>query len=112
MSIQRRLRKLESRLPPGPLDGREQEEQRRRIREDAQRSIERGFGRRVVLGLRRDGHPRRPDPRRGDRRVLHAERGTAFSRNRCYLPRFFWAIGVERADPWCMRAPERIEVGP
>jgi hypothetical protein len=36
----------------------------------------------------------------------------AFSRDRCYLPRFFWAIGDPRADPWCMTAPERIEVGP
>ena len=30
----------------------------------------------------------------------------AFSRDRCYLPRFFWALGDERADPYCIRAPE------
>jgi hypothetical protein len=36
----------------------------------------------------------------------------AFSRTRCYLPRFFWALGDKRADPYCMSAPERIGVGP
>jgi len=36
----------------------------------------------------------------------------AFSRTHCYLPRFFWAMGDDLADPWCMTAPERIEVGP
>ena len=36
----------------------------------------------------------------------------AFSRTRCYLPRFFWALGDERADPWCISVPERIEVKP
>ena len=30
----------------------------------------------------------------------------AFSRDRCYLPRFFWAFGDERADPYCIRVPE------
>ena len=30
----------------------------------------------------------------------------AFSRERCYLPRFFWALGDERADPYCLRVPE------
>lgn len=36
----------------------------------------------------------------------------AFSRTRCYLPRFFWAMGDERAYPWGLNAPERVEVGP
>ncbi len=36
----------------------------------------------------------------------------AFSRERLYLPRFFWALGDPRADPWCITAPERIEVKP
>jgi hypothetical protein len=34
----------------------------------------------------------------------------AFSRNRCYLPRFFWALGDGRADPYCIRVPERLDV--
>ena len=34
----------------------------------------------------------------------------AFSRDRCYLPRFFWALGDSRADPYCISVPERIEV--
>jgi hypothetical protein len=33
----------------------------------------------------------------------------AFSRERCYLPRYFWALGDERADPYCISAPERLE---
>jgi hypothetical protein len=38
--------------------------------------------------------------------------GLAFSGDRCYLPRFLWAIGDPRADPWCISVPERIEVNP
>jgi hypothetical protein len=34
----------------------------------------------------------------------------AFSRDRCYLPRFFWAIGDPRADPYCISVPERINI--
>jgi hypothetical protein len=34
----------------------------------------------------------------------------AFSRDRCYLPRFFWAIGDPRADPYCISVPERIDI--
>ena len=34
----------------------------------------------------------------------------AFSRERCYLPRFFWALGDSRADPYCISVPERIEI--
>jgi hypothetical protein len=144
MSIRRRLRKLESRLPPEPLDGREQEEQRRRIREEAQRSIERSLrdDREPAFEITeegcvvsaRDGKPIEDFHatlaeewywdyvEMGDPGCLIHDEGTegfympngelAFSRNRCYLPRFFWAIGDERADPWCMTAPERIEVGP
>ena len=36
----------------------------------------------------------------------------AFSRTRCYLPRFFYALGDRRADPYCISAPERIELAP
>jgi hypothetical protein len=32
----------------------------------------------------------------------------AFSRDRCYLPRFFWALGDERADPYCIHTAERL----
>jgi hypothetical protein len=35
----------------------------------------------------------------------------AFSRDhRCYLPRFFWALGDERADPYCIHTSERLGV--
>jgi hypothetical protein len=34
----------------------------------------------------------------------------AFSRDRCYLPRFFWALGDGLADPYCIRVPERLDV--
>jgi len=34
----------------------------------------------------------------------------AFSRDRCYLPRFFWAIGDTRANPYCISVPERIDI--
>jgi hypothetical protein len=33
----------------------------------------------------------------------------AFSRDRCYLPRYMWALGDERADPYCIHTPERLE---
>jgi hypothetical protein len=33
----------------------------------------------------------------------------AFSRDRCYLPRYFWAIGGWRADPYCISVPERLD---
>jgi hypothetical protein len=34
----------------------------------------------------------------------------AFSRDRCYLPRFFWALGDGRPDPYRIRVPERLGV--
>jgi hypothetical protein len=34
----------------------------------------------------------------------------AFSRDRCYLPRFFHAIGDTRADPYCISVAERIDI--
>jgi hypothetical protein len=35
----------------------------------------------------------------------------AFSRDRCYLPRYFWALGSERAQPYCISVLERLERG-
>jgi hypothetical protein len=32
----------------------------------------------------------------------------AFSRDRWYLPRFFWALGDDRADPHHLSVPERL----
>jgi hypothetical protein len=34
----------------------------------------------------------------------------AFSRDRCYLPRFFWAIGDAHAAPYGISVPERIDI--
>jgi hypothetical protein len=34
----------------------------------------------------------------------------AFSRERCYLPRFFWAFGDGQADPYCIWVQERLDV--
>ena len=144
MSLERRLRKLEGQRSPEPKDERELEETRARIREDAERSIERS---------RREGKAPAMEIT-GDGRVLSARDGKpiedfhstlaeewywdyvemgnpgglihdeqtqgfymdnselAFSRTRCYLPRFFWALGDEHANPWCITVPERIEVKP
>jgi hypothetical protein len=35
----------------------------------------------------------------------------AFSRDRCYLPRYFWALGDDRADPYCISVQERLPPG-
>ena len=33
----------------------------------------------------------------------------AFSRDRWYLPRYFWALGDGRAYPWGLNAPDRLD---
>ncbi len=146
MSLERRLRNLEGRLSPEPQDEREQEERRQRIREEAQRSIERSRreGKEPALEITEDGDvvsARDGKPIEDFHATLaeewyweYVEWGNpgglihdeeagafympegraagelAFSRTRCYLPRFFWAMGDERANPWCITVPERIEV--
>lgn len=147
-SMKRRLERLEGEHTATEETSAEREERRRRIREEAERSIERSRGENKdpVFEVAEDGgvycaHDGKPVTdfhqtlaeewywdyvaMGNPGGLIHDEKTEgfympegraagelAFSRDRCYLPRFFWAIGDQRADPYCMSAPERIEVGP
>jgi hypothetical protein len=145
-SMKRRVNKLEDsrRASVEPEDQREREERHRRIREDAQRSIERSRreGTEPAFEITEEGnvvcaHDGKPVTESHQTLaeewywdyvemgnpggLIHDKESEgfymsngelAFSRDHCYLPRFFWAIGDPRANPWCISVPERIEVNP
>jgi len=149
-SINGRIRRLEGEHADPRETPAKAEERRRRIREDAKRSIERSRreGKEPVFEITDAGdvlctHDGKPvtqshqtlseewywdyyemgnpgglvyDP---ETEAFYMPRSAgriagelAFSRERCYLPRFFHALGDRRADPYCISAPERIELGP